>query len=103
MGQARAWLCHHASAHASDLERITPPKLHFEILTPRPIPMEAGTVIGYRLRLFGVPLRWQARLVRWQPYRIRGRTAARPPSRMGAYPFRAPLIGGSSELEVSPG
>ncbi len=55
MGQARAWLCHHASAHASDLERITPPKLHFEILTPRPIPMEAGTVIGYRLRLFGVP------------------------------------------------
>ena len=51
MGQARAWLCHHASAHASDPERITPPKLHFEILTPRPIPMEAGTVIGYRLRL----------------------------------------------------
>lgn len=54
-------------ADAHNLEAITPPLLRFRVLTPRPIHMEAGTLIEYRLRVHGMPVRWKTRIEEWQP------------------------------------
>jgi len=54
-------------ADARQLETITPPWLHFEVLTPAPIELRAGVLIDYRLRLRGVPFRWQSRIAVWEP------------------------------------
>lgn len=52
---------------AFQLEALTPNWLHFSVLTPAPIEMRVGTLIDYRLRVHGVPLRWQSRISVWEP------------------------------------
>ncbi len=52
---------------ALNLEPLTPPWLHFEVTTPMPIEMAAGTLLDYRLRLHGLPIRWRTRIDLWEP------------------------------------
>ncbi|MHC4218623.1 MAG: SRPBCC family protein [Planctomycetota bacterium] len=54
-------------ADAGNLEDLTPDSLRFRILTPAPIDMRAGTLIDYRLRVRGVPVRWQSEITSWEP------------------------------------
>lgn len=54
-------------ARAENLELMTPPWLRFAILEPRPTEMRAGTVISYRIRLRGVPVRWESEITEWNP------------------------------------
>jgi ligand-binding SRPBCC domain-containing protein len=54
-------------ADAGNLERLTPPWLEFTILTPRPIAMGEGTLIDYRIVLYGIPIPWQTRIDVWEP------------------------------------
>lgn len=54
-------------ADAGNLEKLTPPWLKFEIITPRPIDMHAGALIDYRIWLRIVPMRWRTRITAWEP------------------------------------
>ena len=54
-------------ADARNLEAITPDFLHFSILPPVPVTLQAGSRIDYRLSLFGVPFRWRTRIAAWDP------------------------------------
>jgi ligand-binding SRPBCC domain-containing protein len=57
----------HFFTEARNLETITPPWLKFEVLTPAPIELRSGTLIDYRIRVHGFPIRWRTEITEWQP------------------------------------
>src|SRR5579871_1189275 len=71
--QSEVWVPHPREevfaffSRAENLEVLTPPWLHFSILSPGPISMRAGTRIRYRLRLHGIPLQWESEITAWDP------------------------------------
>lgn len=55
-------------ADPHNLQAITPPWLHFRILAA-PDRLERGSLLRYRLRLYGVPVWWLTEIVTWSPPR----------------------------------
>jgi ligand-binding SRPBCC domain-containing protein len=51
-----------------NLEAITPAWLRFGIVAA-PARLDRGSRLEYRLRLFGVPIRWRTEIVDWRPPR----------------------------------
>ena len=66
MGPAAFSLVFPLFSAVENLERLTPSWLRFE-LSPLPIEMQAGVLIDYRIRLYGVPMRWRTLIHTWEP------------------------------------
>ena len=54
-------------ASAENLERLTPPWLNFKIISSLPIAMKVGTVIEYKIKLHGIPIKWESEITVWDP------------------------------------
>ncbi|MCU0423272.1 MAG: SRPBCC family protein [Bacteroidia bacterium] len=52
---------------AENLNVLTPPELHFTILTPLPIQMKNGALIDYSIKLNGIPFKWKTEIEIWNP------------------------------------
>src|SRR4030095_12795758 len=54
-------------AEPKNLEKITPPWLRFEIISPTELAVGRGTRIDYRLRVRGLPIPWQGEITVGEP------------------------------------
>jgi ligand-binding SRPBCC domain-containing protein len=88
-------------SRAENLERITPPWMHFRIVTPGPIEMKQGATIAYALRVRGIPLRWLTEIERWNPPFEFIDVQAKGPYRLWRHTHRfSGVAGGTSIVDI---
>jgi ligand-binding SRPBCC domain-containing protein len=80
-----------------NLEAITPPWLHFRIVDV-PDVLEQGSLIRYRLRLFGVRIRWLTEIRVWQPPRTFVDVQLRGPYLLWEHTHRLTPLGSGTEI-----
>jgi hypothetical protein len=84
-------------ADARNLEPITPGWLHFRIVAA-PERLERGSLIRYRLRLFGFPIRWKTEIVDWREPRTFTDVQVRGPYPLWIHTHRFTPVPGGTEV-----
>ena len=74
-------------ADPRNLAAITPPWLRFRILEA-PEQLQRGSLLRYRLRIFGIPIRWRTEITEWDPPRGFVDTQLRGPYRVWVHEHR---------------
>ncbi len=85
-------------ADARNLETITPPWLRFRVTSDGEIPMGEGARIDYRLRVHGLPLRWQSEITAWEPPRRFIDSQIRGPYRFWIHEHRFEAAAGGTRV-----
>ena len=83
---------------AQNLERITPDFLNFKITTPLPIEMREGTLIEYRIKLYGFPVKWKTEITRWEPPLLFVDTQLKGPYSVWIHEHRFEEINGKTRM-----
>lgn len=52
---------------AENLQKLTPQSLEFRILSEIPIEMKKGAVIDYKIKLYGISVKWKTEITAWNP------------------------------------
>jgi ligand-binding SRPBCC domain-containing protein len=84
-------------SEARNLERITPTWLRFRILAA-PDELREGATLRYRLRLFGIPIRWRTEIVAWDPPHGFVDVQRRGPFRLWEHEHRLRPVEGGTEV-----
>ncbi|MCK6548268.1 TIGR01777 family oxidoreductase [Myxococcota bacterium] len=64
---------------AENLALLTPPNMTFDLRTPSPIAMRAGTTIDYDVKVGPVPMKWRTAIERFEPGKMFVDSQARGP------------------------
>src|SRR6188474_1353561 len=51
----------------ANLDRLTPPWVHFQTVGSGPIVLQRGALLEHRLRIHGIPISWRSEITVWQP------------------------------------
>jgi ligand-binding SRPBCC domain-containing protein len=82
---------------ADNLEAITPPWLRFRIVSS-PGRLERGSLLRYRLSLFGIPVRWLTVIEQWHPPRSFVDLQLRGPYLLWRHTHRLSAAPGGTEI-----
>ena len=84
-------------ADPQNLGAITPPWLRFRIVDA-PGRLERGSLLRYRLRLFGVPFSWRTQISRWRPPHAFTDVQLAGPYRVWEHDHRFRAVAGGTQI-----
>jgi len=88
-------------ADIRNLQKLTPPHMDFQVLTPWPFDMHEGLIVDLKVTVRGVALRWRTRITKWDPPRSFADDQLKGPYWRGEHEHRfVPTEGGTAVVDT---